>query len=420
MNSIAFSLGGPLVNRRQALSLVAWTPSLSLAILAQEKYGTGSFSRTRAFLQKFIDEGQANGAIACVWRRGRIEFEAVDGWMDSDHSIQMRRDAIFNIASLSKPITGVSAMILIEQGRIHLEDPIGRWIPELADRRVLRRPDGPLDDTYPAPRQITVADLLSMHMGLGAYGPPGPLIDAQEKIPIASASDPDTWLRQLGELPLQYPPGECWLNDTSVDVLGLLICRATGGSLYAFQQEHILSPLGMKDTDFFVPSGKLERAARFPPEGAKPLQTAPPKVESGGDGMYSSMWDYLQFARMLRNNGELDGKRILKPASIAAMTSDKMRPDEHQHSPYADRYPGRGFGYTLSVRTEPLAGGPSVGAFNWNGTTGVWFLVDPPRDMIVLLMVQHPTAGKNARTGVAYISKIQENNLFQSAVYADL
>jgi CubicO group peptidase (beta-lactamase class C family) len=205
-----------------------------------------------------------------------------------------------------------------------------------------------------------------------------------------------------------------------VDVLGLLIRRVTDGSLYAFQQEHILGPLGMKDTDFFVPPAKLERAAGFPPEGKKPLQTAPPKAESGGDGMYSTMWDYLRFARMLYNKGELDGKRILTGAIIASMTTDKMRPDEHRSGPYFDRYPGRGFGYTLAVRSDPMPGGPSVGAFNWNGTTGVWFLIDPPKETIVLLMVQHPTSGKNAKTGIPYISKIEENNRYQAVVYADL
>jgi CubicO group peptidase (beta-lactamase class C family) len=407
------------MNRRQALSLFASSFAVSRAIFAQENADAAAFPKTRAFLKKFVDDGQANGTIAYVHRRGRVELEATEGWLDAEHKIPMRPDAIFSIASMSKPITGVAAMILIEQGKIKLEDPIDRWLPELANRKVLRRPDGPLDDTYPAPRAVTVADLLTLHMGLGADGPAGPFAQALRKLPIVPEDDSDLWLKRLGEIPLQFAPGERWLNDTSVDVLGLLLRRVIGGTLMAFEQEHIFGPLGMKDTGFFVPPEKMNRVAGWP-EGNRKVPNEVVKFEWAGDGMYSSAPDYLQFARMLLNKGELGGVRILKPASIAAMATDRLRPEEHENGPFFDRYPGRGFGYTMAVRTEPLAMGPSVGAFNWAGSTGVWFMIDPRYDMVILLMVQHPTRGENPKTGVKYVARIEENDLYQAAVYADI
>jgi CubicO group peptidase (beta-lactamase class C family) len=407
------------VNRREALSLFGSSLFLSRFAFAQKAAGAAAFPKTQAFLKKFIDEGQANGAIACVWRHGKFELDAAEGWMDPEHKTAMRRDAIFAIASLSKPITGVAAMILIEQGKLKLEDPISRWIPELAKPKVLRKPDGPLDDAVPAPRAITVSDLLTMHMGYGGDGPAGPFADALKAMPIVADDDSDLWLKKLSAIPLQFAPGERWLNDTSVDVLGLLIRRVTGGTLQAFEQEHIFAPLGMKDTGFHVPPEKLDRLAGWP-EAQRAIQSKPAKFESGGDGMYSSAPDYLQFARMLLNKGEWNGKRILKAASIAAMSTDHMRGEEHQNGPFFDRYPGRGFGYTLAVRTEALPVGPSVGAVNWAGSTGVWFVVDAPRDMLVLLMAQHPTKGENAKTGAKYISRIEENDQYQAAVYSDL
>jgi len=163
----------------------------------------------------------------------------------------------------------------------------------------------------------------------------------------------------------------------------------------------------------------MNRVAGWP-EGNRKVPNEVVKFEWAGDGMYSSAPDYLQFARMLLNKGELGGVRILKPASIAAMATDRLRPEEHEHGPFFDRYPGRGFGYTMAVRTEPLAMGPSVGAFNWAGSTGVWFMIDPRYDMVILLMVQHPTRGENPKTGVKYVARIEENDLYQAAVYADI
>jgi len=406
--------GSLLVNRRFFLTLSGLAPA-GAKLWAQST----TYPKTRAFLKRFIDEGQVNGSIACVFRHGKLDLYAVEGWLDADHKNRMREDAIFYLASLSKPVTGVAALILMEQGKIKPEDPIDRWLPELANRKVLRKPDGPLDETIPSPRAITVSDLLSMHMGMGGDGPAGPFADALKANAWTPDSDPDTWLKHLAEIPLQFAPGEKWLNDTSVDVLGLLIRRVTGGTLTAFEQEHIYGPLGMKDAGFYVPPAKLDRLAGYP-EPNKPTQTKPASFESGGDGMYATAPDYLRFARMLLNKGELDGKRILRTSSIEAITKDRFRPEEHRSGPFFDRYPGRGFGYTVAIRTEPLTPGPSLGAFNWAGSSGVWFVVDPARYMVVLLMAQHPTKGENPKTKVKYISRIEENDLFQAAVYGDV
>jgi len=402
------------MNRRQFLTASAAAPIAVRTLLGQPSY-----PKTRTFLQKFISDGQVNGAIGCVYRKGNLELNAIEGWLDAQGKTRMREDAIFYWASLSKPVTGVAAMILVEQGKLKIEDRIDRWIPELANRKVLRKPDGPLDDTYPAPRAITVGDLLSMHMGMGEDGPEGPFGEALKKVPWIPDDDPDGWLKRLSEIPLQYAPGERWLNDTSVDVLGLLIRRVTGGTLTAFEQEHIYEPLGMRDTGFYVPPAKLDRLAGYP-EPNKPTQTKPAKFESGGDGMYGTAPDYLRFARMLLHKGDLDGKRILMASSVEAMSKDRFRPEEHQNGGFFDRYPGRGFGYTVAVRTEPMKVGPSVGAYGWSGSSGPWFVVDPPRDMLAILMTQHPTKGANPKTGVKYVSKIQENDLYQTAVYDDV
>lgn len=403
------------MNRRRFIGLSAASPIAARVLLAQ---GQG-YAKTRAFLANFIAEGQANGAIGCVYRRDTLELEAVEGWLDAGQKNKMRADAVFYLASLSKPVAGVAGMKLVEMGKIKLEDPVERWLPELANRKVLRKPDGPLDDTYPAPRPITVQDLLSMHMGMGGDGPAGPFADALKKNEWSAYGDPDTWLKGLSAIPLQYAPGERWLNDTSVDVLGVLIRRVTGGTLTAFQREHIFEPLGMRDTAYYVPAEKMERLAGYP-EPNKPTATRPATFESGGDGLYGTAPDYLRFARMLLNKGELDGKRILRVSSIDAMAVDRFRPAEHRNGGFYDRYPGRGFGFTVAVRTEAMAVGPSVGAYGWSGSSGPWFVVDPARDMLALLMTQHPTKGRNAKTGAKYLSKIEENDQYQAAVYSDL
>jgi len=227
-------------------------------------------ARLREVMAGHVARGYVPGLVALVSRGDEVRVEAL-GTQAVDGAVPMRRDTIFRIASLTKPITVVAALILIEGCTIHLDNPVDRWLPELADRRVLRRLDGALDDTVPAQRPISVRDLLTMRMGLGHILEPAsgfPIqqaIDAQQLLqgpPLPEGlPGPDEWIRRVGSLPLIAQPGERWLYDLGFDVLGVLIARATGQTLDTFFRERIFAPLGMEDTGFSVPAEKRERLA---------------------------------------------------------------------------------------------------------------------------------------------------------------
>ncbi|WP_435829544.1 serine hydrolase domain-containing protein, partial [Nonomuraea muscovyensis] len=297
-------------------------------------FSEAGLRRLREVLARHVESGKIPGLVALVSRGEETHVEAI-GTMRHDGGAPMRRDTIFRMASTSKPVAMAAAMVLLDECRLRLDDPVDSWLPELADRRVLKRIDGPLDDTVPARRPITVRDLLTSTFGLGidltalsfpimaAVFERGVFTQGAEPAP-----EPDEWMRRLGTLPLMRQPGEHWQYHISHDVLGVLVARVTGQSFETFLRERILDPLGMKDTGFHVPVGKIDR---LPPSYAPDPQTGqfivwdeaasgqysrPPAFQSGGGGLVSTVDDYHAYFRMLLNGGMHGNQRILSRPAV--------------------------------------------------------------------------------------------------------
>ena len=241
----------------------------------EQAMSTAGLSRVRLgrmhdVMVGYVERGEVPGLVTLVSRRGEVHVDAI-GTQAIGNSPPMRRDTIFRISSMTKPIIAVATMILVEECKLRLDEPVDRWLPELAERKVLKRLDGPLDDTVPANRPITVRDLLTFRMGFGQMmAPPDvyPILKAasEQQIGMGPPSPltlpaPNEWMRRLGQLPLMHQPGEMWMYNTGSDVLGVLIARASGQPLETFLRERIFEPLGMKDTSFSVPAPKLDRLA---------------------------------------------------------------------------------------------------------------------------------------------------------------
>ncbi|HKH11355.1 MAG TPA: serine hydrolase domain-containing protein [Rubrobacter sp.] len=353
-----------------------------------------------------VERGHAPGIVTLVSRRGETRVDAI-GTKAVGGRDPMRRDTIFRVASMTKPIAAVAAMILVEECRLRLDDPVDHLLPELADRQVLRRPDGPLDDTVPANRPITLRDLLTLRLGIGAVlAPPGryPIQGAMEEAGVAPGPDspslpPDEWMRRLGGLPLIHHPGERWMYETGSDVLGVLISRAAGCPLEAFFRARIFEPLGMNDTGFSVPAAKMGRLPpcyRADPETGKlklhddageSRWGSPPAFESGGGGLVSTVDDYLAFCRMMLDGGRHDGERILSRPSVELMTTYHLTPGQRQGTEMIlGENGGWGFGMSVATRREDLATTP--GRFGWDGGYGTSGYSDPREDMVGILMTQ--------------------------------
>lgn len=357
-------------------------------------------------LQEFVDRDELAGVVTLASKGGEIVHADTLGWRDRETRDPMRPDTLFRIASMSKPITSAAALMLMEEGRIALSDPVTRWIPELADLRVLRDPTGPLDDTTPAGRAITVEDLLTHRSGI-AYAPfsAGPIKSAYEAAlgdPGMNRLTPDEWLAALGSLPLAHQPGERFHYGHSSDVLGFLIGRVEGKPFRQVLLDRIFAPLGMADTDFWMPPAKRDRFASLYAyeEAAGGLRKVelemydePPGYTPGGGGLISSAPDYHRFARMLLNEGELDDVRLLKPETVRLMRTNRLT-DAQRRFPFAgmDLWTKSGFGLGVSI-AEDLVDNPyscgAPGSITWPGVFGTWWQADPVNDLILIYLVQH-------------------------------
>jgi len=367
---------------------------------------TAGLARMRDVLAGHVARGALPGLVALVDRRGETHVEVI-GTMAMGGTEPMRRDAIFRIASMTKPIVAAAAMILVEECRLRLHDPVDDLLPELADRRVLKRIDGPLDDTVPAKRAITVRDLLTFRLGIGAVmAPPGsyPIQAAMDEAglspgPTAAALTPDQWMQRLGALPLLHHPGESWRYHTGADVLGVLIARASGQPLDAFLRERIFDPLGMRDTGFHVPGEKLHRLppayVRDPATGSLQVYddpaashfAKPPLFPSGGGGLVSTADDYLAFSRMMLGKGRHGGVRILSRPAVELMTTDQLTPEQRLGSEmfFGDH---RSWGLGLSVATRRINLASNPGRFGWDGGIGTSGYADPAEDLVGVLLTQ--------------------------------
>jgi CubicO group peptidase (beta-lactamase class C family) len=294
--------------------------------------------RMHDVLASRVEQGAAPGIVTVVSRRGEVHVDAL-GTQDIAASVPMRHDTIFRIASMTKPVAAAATMILVEECRLRLDEPVDRLLPELADRKVLRRLDGPLDDTVAAQRPITVRDLLTMRMGFGLIMEPSggwPIQRAMSEAkidpgPNPPALPPDDLMRSFGSLPLMHQPGERWLYHSSFDVLGVLVARAAGQPFEDFLVERIFRRLGMEDTGFAVPEAKRSRLAascQADPAtgGLVPRADGFALQPSGSTGLFSTAGDYLTFGKMMLNGGRHGSERILARPSVEAMTTDQITP----------------------------------------------------------------------------------------------
>ncbi len=371
-------------------------------------FSSARLARMHAALQRHVESGHTPGLVALVRQREREHVETI-GTMAFDSTVPVRRDTIFRLASTTKPITAVGAMILVEECKVRLDDPVDEWLPELKDRRVLRTLESPLDDTVPAKRPITLRDLLTFRSGYGEVAfvsPTCPLQKAlaEARLPLSEwpfAGTPDEFMKRLGGLPLAHQPGERWLYHMGAEILGVLVARVSGKSLGRFLHERIFEPLGMTDTGFQVPEAKLDRLPAcygtdmvtgklvVLHEARGGYAARPPVFESGAGGLVSTVDDLLAFGRMMLGKGAYGGERVLSRPSIELMTMDHLMPEQKAVSPFFEHFwDTYGWGLGLGVVTARNGIADMPGRFGWDGAFGTSWHVDPKEELVGVLMTQ--------------------------------
>jgi CubicO group peptidase (beta-lactamase class C family) len=405
-----------------AVASSAFAESVVRTRPAEAGLSPAGLARIGAYLKNEIATNKIPGAVMMIQRHGQIAYFETFGARDPATKAPMTADTIFRIYSMSKPVTTVAAMMLVEEGKLQLDDPVAKFIPAFKDVKVgveKKGDDGNLTLDLVAPRRaMTVQDLMRHTSGI-TYGFFGEglvkkaYVDARifsEDVDNAGFAD------RIAKLPLAYQPGSTWDYSHSTDILGRVVEVVSGKSLYQFEKERILDPLGMKDTSFYVTDkAKQPRIAEPFPNDRKignDAEMNDPRIarkwESGGGGMVSTIGDYARFVKMLLNGGTLDGKRYLSPKTIAYMGSNHIGPASGVvNGPYYLPGPGFGFGLGFAVRTEPgvsvMEG--SIGEMNWSGAGGTTFWVDPKEDMFVVFMsqtVQHRGRHRIALKNMVY------------------
>jgi CubicO group peptidase (beta-lactamase class C family) len=340
---------------------------------------------------------QVPGLVALLARGDDVHVEVL-GHAALDDPTPLRRDAIFRIASLTKPIAAAAAMLLVDEGTLSLSDPVDEFLPELAERRVLRTPESPLDDTVPAGRSISVEDLLTFRLGFGVImAPPGtyPIQEAEAELGLMTLGPPwppppfgsDEWISRFGTLPLLHQPGAEWLYNTGAQVLGVLLERASGQPLGEFLQERLFDPLGMVDTSFSVPADKQGRfTTAYMPDDAGGLGVLdpatggwwnePPAMANAAGWLVSTLDDYWAFVSMVVARGSHEGQPLLSPRAVAAMTRDHLTAAQRASAPIFLGQHG-GWGYGMAAPGPTRAGPPEPSGYGWNGGTGAEWTTDP-------------------------------------------
>ena len=376
-------------------------------------FATDRLARIDQLLQRYVDQNQIAGAVGLVIRDGRVVYERAFGWADKEAGRRMTTDAIFRIASQSKALTSTSILILVEEGKIALGDPVSRFIPQFAHTTVATRSDtGRV--IVPAKRPITIHDLLTHTSGISYGTDPivGPLYQAKGLGPAAGygwytadKSEPIcTTMERLATLPFVSQPGEAWVYGYSTDVLGCVVERASGIPFDQFIRTRITEPLGMKDTFFYLPPEKKQRLAAVymadsaghvhraqnGPLGQGDYVDGPRRSFSGGAGLLSTARDYSRLLQMLLNGGELDGVRILSPKTVDVMTTNQV-------GNLFNWNPGQGFGLAFATVDRVGADGlASVGSWAWGGAYGSMYRVDPKEHLIMAFMIQQFPYGVEA------------------------
>lgn len=352
-------------------------------------------------LQRYVDNGTLPGAVGLVARGTRTEVAVVGSAVVG--GVPMAMDSIFRFASITKPITAAAVMMLVQDGRVALGDPVARWLPELADPKVVRTPAAPVDDVVTAARPITVFDLLSSQAGYG-FASDFTLPAVQQLFPVqkdgrepASFPAPDAWMALLAQVPLLYQPGEAWLYDTCSTLQGVLITRVTGQSLPGFLAERVFGPLGMADTGFEVPAAKRGRFTsyyRTGPAGGLELADGPdgqwstlPALPLGNGGLAGTVGDWLAFGRMLLDGGAAaDGRQLLTADSVRLMTSDHTTPAQREIGKLF--LEGQGWGFGGSVDITAIDPWNVPGRYGWVGGTGTSAHITPSTGTIAILLTQ--------------------------------
>jgi CubicO group peptidase (beta-lactamase class C family) len=358
-----------------------------------------------AVVDPIVAAGAMAGAATLVWRDGHVVQSDGFGFRDVAACLPVERDTLFRIASMTKPITSVAALMLAEEGRFALEDPITHWAPELARMHVVADPHAPLERTAPAARPITFMDLLTHRSGLTyEFLSPGPLGAAYEAAlggAIDSDVAPDDWIAKIATLPLVDQPGAGFHYGRSTDLLGFLLARIAGKPFADVLAERIFLPLGMKDTAFAVPASERLRRAEvygFDETGrleARPIPERPEGMAyvSAGQGLWSTLHDFLLFARLFLGDGAVDGVRVLKPETLARMMSDQLTDEQRARATIfgAPMFGGHGFGLGVSVvrdaaKPSPFLGGGGNGAVSWGGSFGGWWQTDPAAGQVLIFL----------------------------------
>lgn len=407
-----------MIRRIVLLGLIAATSSLAgpLTVVPprEVQLARAPLELLRRDLDGLVEQGTVPGAAVLVARRGKVAFVHTTG--ERAPNAPMTRDTIFRIYSMSKPITSVAALILWEEGKLDLDAPVSRYLPEMADLVVAVGESG----VESPDRQPTVRDLFLHTSGL-TYGIFGQTrVDkAYRAAGVLNPLEPlERFVTKLGKQPLLYPPGDRWHYSVSIDVLGHVVERVSGQSLDAFMAARIFRPLGMVDTGFFVPADKLGRfAANYAPAAggvrvrelpaSSPFQFQPPML-GGGGGLVSTLDDYARFALMILGRGELDGQRVLRPETVASMLTNQL-PQR-----VADRAiaPGVGFGFggAVRMRVDPNAPDYVEGEFGWGGLAGTTFFVAPEQELVGVCMQQVQPHGRTLDVTV-------RKRVFRAVVY---
>jgi CubicO group peptidase (beta-lactamase class C family) len=393
--------------RRIAFVLLIAFPAAAadLPTVPAEKVGmsTERLARITALARRYVDEGKLAGIVTMIARHGKIVHFETAGKQNLETDAPVTRDTLFRIYSMSKPITAVAAMILYEEGKFQLTDPVSKFLPELKDLKVLK--DG---EEKPAESEMNMQQLLTHTAGFSyTFSTSDPVDKRYRDDKLLSSKNLDEFIKKLATIPLRYEPGSRWHYSVAVDVTGAVIERISGQRFDRFLKERIFAPLKMEDTFFDVPESKLSRFGALYRWNTEERKLAVlPAAEypiyrnttffSGGGGLVSTAMDYMRFAEMLRNGGKLEGVRILSPKTIELMTMDhlpaalKPRTSGESTTAGPGSSAGSGFGLGFGVITDVAKNGVvgSVGEYSWSGAAGTTFWVDPREEIVAVVMVQ--------------------------------
>ncbi|WGM39619.1 serine hydrolase domain-containing protein [Caulobacter sp. NIBR1757] len=407
------------------------TPALAQARAAAaparpESLGFSSerLARLDARMKALVDAGAVPGVVTYIARHGKVVHQSIYGKADLATGAPLKEDTIYRMYSQTKPVTGVAMMILYEEGRWKLDEPVTKYVPEFKTLRVYKGVDAKGQPILePISRSPTMREIMSHTAGF-AYGltTDNPVDKAYRDSGLLSSKDLHEVMVQASNLPLASQPGEAWRYSIAVDIQGYIVEKLSGQSLPDFMESRIFKPLGMKDTAFYVPEAKRSRQASLymydrekgvvvPAEGFMVLDvTKPPTAANGGGGLVSTLGDYARFAQMLGNGGELEGVRILSPSTIRLMAANHLTEAQLAKQPLG---PGVGFGLDFGVVMDPAAAGTPAGkgTYSWGGAAGTWFWVDPENDVVVLGMIQVLGGG-----GVLRLDEVSQQLIYAALV----